>query len=149
MKYILKDEPAIPILPLKWHKNFHCFPHSCGRKNITVLKTLLDFLKRFICLLDRERAPAGEAGEGEAGSPLSRDMVLHPRILGMMTWAKDRCLTDWATQAPWLLNLMNLHYIRILLKILNVILITLSFHFSPWRFFTNTIVVHMNLNNFH
>ena len=37
-------------------------------------------------------------GEGEAGSPLSResDGVQNPRI---MTWAKGRHLTIWATQA--------------------------------------------------
>ena len=44
----------------------------------------------------------GVEGEGEAGSPLSREpdapcSVTQSQDSGIMTWAEDRCFTDWAT----------------------------------------------------
>ena len=63
------------------------------------------FFKDFIFLFDRERAQAGwvqAEGEGEAASPAEQGARCgawsqDPEI---MTWAKVRLLTDWATQAP-------------------------------------------------
>ena len=53
------------------------------------------FLKDFIYLIERERAWTGGGAEeeGDIGSPLTQDP-------GIMTWAEDRRLTDWATQVP-------------------------------------------------
>ena len=45
--------------------------------------------------------------EGEADSPPNREpnAELHPRTLESWTWAKDRCLTNWASREPPTSNL--------------------------------------------
>ena len=71
------------------------------------------FKKDFIYLIHTHRTQAGGAaeGEGETGSPLSResnsglDPSQDPGIPGsqdprIMTWAEGRCLTNRATQVP-------------------------------------------------
>ena len=51
----------------------------------------------------------GAEGEGEANSLLSREPdMAWPQDTGIMTWAKSRYLTSWATQAP--LGLIFLEY---------------------------------------
>ena len=65
----------------------------------------------FIYLRESRRTQTGEAaeGEGEADSLLIRKshVGLYPRILGIVTWAEGRHLTDGVTQAPqvyWILK---------------------------------------------
>ena len=64
----------------------------------------LFFLKiLFIWERERERVSKGRIeGKGEAHSQLSKepDMGAPSQDLEITTWAKGRCLIDWAIQAP-------------------------------------------------
>ena len=73
----------------------------------------------FIYFWDRERQSMNGGGaeregdtEPEAGSRLRAispepDLGLELTGREIMTWAEVRRLTDWATQAPWLANLLK------------------------------------------
>ena len=77
----------------------------------------------FIYFWDRERQSMNEGGseregdtESEAGSSLwavstEPDTGLELTNCEIMTWAKVRCLTDWATQAPLIYFLICLFWI--------------------------------------
>ena len=79
-----------------WNSSFSIYPPN---KDILYIfyKTL------FIYLRERERACTGGKGKGQR----EKDFVLYrkPNLawfqdLGIMTWAKGGCLTNWATKVP-------------------------------------------------
>ena len=82
----------------------------------------------------RERAQVRESmsrgrGEGRWTSRLPTDQGASHRAKSqdprIMTWAKVRCLTDWATRCPyvWLFQMADCYTIRMLNVSLNIILI--------------------------
>ena len=58
----------------------------------------------FIYLRGKGGCIWAEQGEGEADSPLSSEPEAGP---GIVTWAEDRCLTNWATEAPLRWTIFN------------------------------------------
>ena len=101
-------QKALKIPPSTYQISVGIVTIICTWKNETQNFTL--FFKEFICSLERKgggKAQAERGAEGERGTsrPPTEQRAWQCGAQspdpGIMTWAKGRCLTNWATQVPW------------------------------------------------
>jgi len=115
---MVASNPWCPLACMMYHSNvcfyLHVpfFPASLFLFSSSFLKIL------FIYLRERERERAWEGGgPGRSRLPAERGAQRKAQFWDsrIMFWAEDRCLADWATQAPPLLFffLMPLYYLTL------------------------------------
>ena len=108
---------CLGVLPGIGNKSNPSPPHTHAHTHITCLqpvfpfiaqvslyRQLFFFLKIFIYLRHskRERVRGGHTGRGRSRLPAEQGAshTAGSQNLEIMTWAKGRCLTDWATEVP-------------------------------------------------